>query len=93
MVLSSLKFERKLEAGLFDLLPSEIAKYDPSQQFQDEWMFMPGGSAGVKIGYKYLFARLELNAFYLFFNPTVLGQRRNFDGLVLSPSIALSGTW
>jgi len=85
--------KRRLEADLVDELPAEMSQFNPAQLFRDTWLYQAGGTAGIKAGYKYVFIRLELNAFYMWFRPIVLGQQRVFDGVVVAPSVALSGTW
>lgn len=93
LMLSWLTVKRRLGADLVDALPQEMRQFNPAQLFEDSMITQAGSTVGIKLGYRWLFVRLELSALYMWFRPVVLGQQRTFDGLVLAPSAALSATW
>lgn len=93
VIVSRVTIEHKLPDFVQDRIPEEVEELDPNQLFDGETMVYWGASLGGMVGYKYVFLALELNAFKLEFEPTVLGETRKFDSLVLAPAIGLVGTF
>lgn len=94
LMLSRITVEHKLPGSVIDRLPDDVrAKYDPNQRFENEMMVYYGATVGAMVGYKYVFLAAELTLMKLEFEPTVLGQTRNFDSLVASPALGLVVTW
>jgi hypothetical protein len=48
-----------------------------------------GATAGIRAGGKKVAFLGELTLMYLIFSPTVLGERRDLGGIVVSPAVAL----
>jgi hypothetical protein len=48
-----------------------------------------GGTGGLRLGYKHLFATLELNVMRVFATPVVFGEERDLGGFIVSPSFGL----
>jgi len=49
-----------------------------------------GATAGLMVGYKYVFLMLELTGGYTFCAPVVLGQRRDLGGVTLFPAAGIA---
>ena len=93
LIASRISVGHKLPDALRNRIPESIQDYDPNQLFEDEWMLYDGLTWGAMIGYKYAFLALELNMFRLAFEPTVLGQKRNFNSSVFAPAAGLVVIW
>lgn len=94
VLVSKVSVEHKLSSKIVDRIPDDIRqKYDPNLLFKNETMVYWGATAGVMAGYKYVFLAAELTVMKLNFHPTVLGQERNFNSLLVSPSLGLVVTW
>lgn len=48
-----------------------------------------GAFGGVALGYKYVFAFVELNVAYMFAKPEILGERTDLGGIVVVPAVGL----
>ncbi|MCA9549182.1 MAG: hypothetical protein KC933_04045 [Myxococcales bacterium] len=48
-----------------------------------------GGTAGLMVGYKYIYAVAELTVAGVIFDPVVLGERRDLGGVIVTPAIGL----
>lgn len=48
-----------------------------------------GGTVGVMVGYKYVYAVAELTVAGVFFEPEVLGARRDLGGVIVAPTLGL----
>lgn len=48
-----------------------------------------GLSGGLRLGYKHVFATLELNVMRVFATPVVFGEERDLGGFIVSPSFGL----
>lgn len=53
-------------------------------------MHFIGATAGVMVGYKYVFLILELTGGYTICNPIIFGEHRNLGGVTLYPSAGLA---
>lgn len=92
-IASHVATEPKLPDFVREKLPADVAAYNPAQYFQDEWMVHYGATAGLLVGYKYVFLSLELTAMYVQFKPKIINQRRDYSGVVIAPAIGLVGTY
>lgn len=52
-------------------------------------MHMVMGTGGLMVGYRYVYLMTELTIAKVFFEPTVLGQRRDLGGFVVTPTLGL----
>jgi len=48
-----------------------------------------GGTVGVMVGYKYVYAVAELSVAGVIYEPEVLGERRDLGGVVVAPALGL----
>ncbi len=93
-MLSTISVEHKLPDYVLDRLPDDVKEeYDPNKVFENELMTYVGGTVGGMVGYKYAFLALEMTVMQLMFEPTVLGQERDFDSLVVAPAAGLVVNW
>jgi len=93
MMFSFISADPKIDPYLKDRLPEAIRQYDTSQYFQDENMAYLGATTGMMLGYKYAYVGLELTVMRMFFKPTVLERKKDFDGVVFAPAIAITALW
>jgi len=93
VIASRVSAEPVLPGYVRDKIPPELEKYDPNQFFDDAWLMYYGVTAGMMVGYKYVFLALELSTFRVAFRPEVFGEERNFDGTVFAPAAGLVVTW
>ena len=91
IILSRIKPESKIPEWLLSRLPEEVTKYDPGQFFETEWLQYYGLTTGLMLGYKYAYLATDLGMFYMNFQPTVVGQRRDFSGGAFSVALGISG--
>lgn len=93
-LVSRISVEHKLPGYVLDRIPQDVKdRYDPNARFDGETMVYYGATAGLMAGYKYAFLAAELTVMKLRFRPEVLGEERNFDSLLLAPSLGLVITW
>ncbi len=52
-----------------------------------------GATAGLFVGYKYIFVNLELNIMQIIYNPRILGVSRDLGGTLISPVLGLTLTF
>ncbi len=69
------------------------ANIDASALEIDEVMHQYGGQLGCRVGYKYVFLLIELSVMQADFSPTILGEKLNLSGPIITPSIALQATF
>ena len=94
LMLSRISVGHKLPSFVLDRIPQELLdRFDPNAKFNNELMVYYGATTGVMVGYKYVFLALELTVMKLDFEPTVLGQKRDFDSLLVAPAFGLVVTW
>lgn len=94
VMLSTISIDHKLPSYVLNRIPDEVREtYDPSSYFEEELMVYTGATFGGMVGYKYAFLAAELTVMGLNFSPNVLGEERNFNSLLVSPSIGLVVTW
>jgi hypothetical protein len=93
ILVSRISARSTLPSYLRNRVPESLSDYDPSRLFSDSTMTYTGLTLGAMAGYKHVFLALELNGFWLAFEPVVLGERRNFGSLVLSPAAAVVVIW
>lgn len=48
-----------------------------------------GGTAGIMLGYKYVYAVAELTVAGVVFDPVILGERRDLGGVIVTPALGL----
>lgn len=70
------KVETTLAAGSSDL---------------DSRIVYAGATAGLMVGYKYLFVNAELTVMKVIFEPQIMGEARDLGGWLVSPLLGLSG--
>ncbi|RAL20343.1 hypothetical protein DL240_17325 [Lujinxingia litoralis] len=87
---SRISVSPKLPAWLEGRLPPEYQDYNPSSYFGDSQMHYLGLNWGAMLGYRYVFAHLDVTMMRLLFRPTVLGSPRNYDGWIFAPSAGLT---
>ncbi len=56
-------------------------------------MHQYGATVGTMVGYKYLFLHLELTILNTHYMPTILGEQRDLGGLVIGPTLGLTGRY
>jgi hypothetical protein len=81
-IVSFTKFESELPEELVG--PEGVVQIDTSSS-----LFYLGGTAGMRLGPKTVAALAELTVMHCWFNPRVLGERRDLSGLVFSPALGL----
>ena len=69
------------------------ANIDPSALEIDEVMHQYGGQLGCRVGYKYVFLLIEVSVMQADFSPTILGEKLELSGLIVTPSLALQATF
>lgn len=88
-VYSWMTVEPKLDEKFRDLIPEEYKNYDPGQFLQDENLAYIGGTAGVMLGYKWIWATLEATVMHMSFEPTIIDQKRDLSGWLIAPVAGL----
>jgi hypothetical protein len=48
-----------------------------------------GATGGLRLGYKYFYATMELTVMRVFAKPVVFGEQRDLGGFIISPSFGL----
>jgi hypothetical protein len=91
---SFVKAEPKFDQAFTDALPESITEsYLPSEYFRDQELAYYGATVGMMLGYRWLFATLELTVMGLRFRPEVLGETRDFDGVLVAPGVGFTFLW
>ena len=90
MIYSFINAEPNLSSQMSELIPEQFKALDPSEYFTDERMIYYGGTIGTRLGYYAAFVTLELNCFWLMFEPQVINQNRPLNGLLISPTAAIT---
>ena len=90
VIYSKINAQPNLSSEMTQMIPEEFSEYNPSEYFADERMLYYGGTLGTRLGYQVLFLDLELNCFWVQFEPLVVTQRRDLSGLLLSPTVGLT---
>ncbi len=57
----------------------------------DSRIVYAGGTAGIMLGYKYLFLNAELTVMKVVFEPNIMGQATDLGGWLVSPLLGLNG--
>lgn len=93
-IYSLVRTEPKFSDEFIDNLPDSVTdKYLPSEYFEHANLAYFGGTIGMMVGYRHLFANLELTVLRLSFKPTVLREKRDFSGMLVSPTAGLTFLW
>ena len=79
-----------LTSEMSQIIPDQFQNLNPSEYFQDERMMFYGATVGTRIGYHFAFLTLEVNCFWIDFNPYVIDQNRSLSGLLVSPTAAIT---
>lgn len=82
--------EPKLDEDLRAVIPDEYQDLEPSQYFEDENILHVGGTAGLMVGYEWIWATIEVTTMYMLFEPTVLEEKRDLSGVTLAPVAGLT---
>jgi len=93
MIRSWIRTEPKLDGLIEENLPATIDDYRPSDVLGDEAIAYYGGTGGLMVGYRWVFLVVELDLFWMNFNPTILDEPRDLSGLVVAPNLGLAATW
>lgn len=90
MLHSWLTVEPVISPELEALIPEEYQQYRPDQYFQDENILYLGGTAGLMVGYDWIWVHLEATVMYTFFNPMIIDTRRDLSGVTVAPVAGIS---
>ena len=90
VIYSKINAQPNLSSEMTQMIPEELSAFNPSEYFADERMLYYGGTIGTRLGYHVLFLDLELNCFWVQFEPLVVAQRRDLSGLLVSPTVGLT---
>lgn len=92
-VFSNISMDLEVNERLRERIPEEYRDWEANDLFSAGSMHYIGANMGIMLGYRYLFATVDLSTFRILFSPEILGSQRDYDGWVLSPTLGLTFLW
>lgn len=90
MIYSWLSVEPVISPELEEQIPNEYKDYRPDQFFQNENIAYLGGTAGIMLGFEWIWLHLEATVMYTFFEPVIVDETRNLNGVSVAPVAGIS---